>query len=217
MIGGDTLCFSDTSTPDDQSDVIDSTLLSELAANANTSSSYSAGAWWTFYSSVMSNIAWIMSSFSSFNLPLYPYRVNTTQSYLHEIGQAAIHEIVQHIKSSIYNEKLTRLFDALNKAGAGSKELTLFAQSHSKVRKDLILVGISDHGQGNPALVLLALEISSIDLSDASKLLSPATQFDYKVATLDAQLSTDVFNTFKKQIEQKLGDYIKSEVLPVGQ
>ena len=217
MIGGDTLCFSDNSTPDDQSDVIDSTLFSELASNANTSSSYSAGTWWNFYSSVMSNIAWTVFSFSSFNPPPYPYRVNTTQSYLHEIGQAAIHEIVLHIKSTMYNEKLTKLFDALNKAGAGSKELTLFVKSHSKVRKDLMLVGISDHGQGNPALVLLALEISSIDLSDVSKLLSPASQFDYKVATLDGQLSTDVFNRIKKQIEKKLGDYLKSEVLPVGQ
>ena len=165
----------------------------------------------------MSNIAWTMSSFSSFNSPRYPHRVNTTQSYLHEIGQAAIHEIVQHINSSMYNEKLTKLFDALNKAGAGSKELTLFIQSHSKVRKDLLLVGISDAGKGNIALVLLALEISSIDLSDVSKLLSPATQFDYKVATLDGQLSADVFNPVKTQIEDKLGDYLKFKVLSIGQ
>ena len=158
-----------------------------------------------------------MSSFSSFNSPQYPYRVNTTQSHLHEIGQAAIHEIVQHTKSSMYNEKLTKLFDVLNKAGAGSKELTLFAQSHSKVRKDLLIVGISDAGKGNIALVLLALEISSIDLSDVSKLLSPATQFDYKVATLDGQLSADIFIIVKKQIEDKLGDYLKSKVLPIGQ
>ena len=217
MIGGDTLCFSDTSTADDQSDVIDSTLFSELASNVNTTSSYSTAAWWQFYTNVMSNIAWILSSFTSLNPPQHPYRVNTTQSYLHEIGQAAIHEIVQHIKSSTFNEKLTKLFDALNKAGAGSKELTLFVESHSKVRKDLMLVGISDHGQGNPALVLLALEISSIDLSDVKTLLSPASQFDYKVATLDGQLNTDIFNTIKKTIEQKLGDYLKTKVLPVGQ
>ena len=150
LIGGDTLCFSDDSTPDDQSDVIHSTLFRELASNANTTTSYSAGAWWQFYTNVMSNIAWTLSSFTTFNPPQYPYRVNTTQSYLHEIGQVAIYEIAQYIKSSMFNEKLTQLFDSLNKAGAGSKELTLFVESHSKVRKDLLFVGVSDHGQETP-------------------------------------------------------------------
>ena len=187
----------------------------ELVSNQNaTKSSYSADAWLSYYYTYMTHVDWFVSALNPLYSPAHPYRVNTTQSYLHEIGQTVIYEMSQLIQSSAYNKKLTKLIDALNKAR--SKELNLFAQMHSKVRKDLILVGISDYVQGFPTLALIALEISSIDLSDESKLLSRASQFDYKVASFNAQCVTEFFDKIRKLMEKKLGNYLKQLVLPVG-
>ena len=85
---------------------------------------------------------------------------------------------------------------------------------HSKIRKDLLVVGVGDHGYGNTAIVLLGLEVN-VDLSDVNKLLSPTSQFEYKVAVLDGKLDMDIFNSMKKSIEQKLGDSLKSDIFPI--
>ena len=213
LIGGDFLCFTDATTSDSRRDVIDSMLFAEVVSDQNATSSYSANAWLNYYYTYTEFMGWLTTTLFPFYPPRYPYRVNTTQSYLHEIGQAAIHEMSQLIESTAYNEKLTKLIDVLNKAG--SKELNLFARMHSRVRKDLMFVAISDYGQGFPTLALIALEISSIDLSNESKLLSPASQFDYKVTSYNAQLVTEAFDKIRKLIEKKIGDYLKHDVLPV--
>ena len=47
------------------------------------------------------------------------------------------------------------------------------------------------------AIVLLGLEVD-FDLSDVGKLLSPASQFDYKVAVLNGKLDIDIFKLYEK-------------------
>ena len=193
-------------------------LFSQLAAdsryNSSTSQTYSAEAWWHYYNNyVLTSLGWIIPTVPIL-YPGDPYRVNTTRALIYEIGQVVIREISMQINSNQYNANLTRLFDGLIKAGTGSKELTLFSQMHSPIRKDLLVVGVGDHGYGNTAIVLLGLEVN-VDLSDVNKLLSPASQFEYKVAVLDGKLDMDIFNSMKKSIEQKLGDSLKSDIIPI--
>ena len=171
----------------------------------------------------------VQTGFTSFQPPSEPYTVNTTRSYLREIGEVAIREVALHVRTSVYNRKIASLFDALVQAGSGSGEMSLFTKLH-QVRKDMIIVAISFQGEGHkvqghkgevqsqaPDISLVALQIDAIDLSDAKLLLSRAKQFEYKVAFLDGELNESVFDKVKKTIEDKLGDRLKSEVFPIGQ
>ena len=153
LVGGDLVCFNNNSLSYDKSDVLDSMLFSQLASdsryNSSTGQTYSAEAWWHYYNNyVMTNLGWIIPTVPIL-YPGNPFKINTTRSLVYEMGQIVIREISEQINSDQYTAKLTRLFNGLIKAG--SKELTLFSQMHSKIRKDLLVVGVGDHGYGNTA------------------------------------------------------------------
>ena len=218
LVGGDLVCFNNNSISDDKSDVLDSMFFSQLTAdsryNSSSGQTYSAEPWWHYYNNyVMTSLGWIIPTVPIL-YPGYPYKINTTRSLMYEIGQVVIHEISAQINSDQYNAKLTRLFDGLINSGARSKELTLFSQMHSQIRKDLLIVGVGDHGYGNTAIVVLGLELN-VDLSDVNKLLSHASQFDYKVAILDGKLDMDIFNSLKKSIKQKLGHSLQYDIFRI--
>ena len=218
LVEGDLVCFNNNSLSYDKSDVLDSMLFSQLAAdsryNSSTGQTNSAEAWWHYYNNyVMTSLGWIIPTVPIL-YPGNPLKINTTRSLMYEMGQIVIRKISEQINNDQYTAKLTRLFNGLIKAGAGSEELTLFSQMHSKIRKDLLIVGVGNHGNGNTAIVLLGLEVD-FDLSDVGKLLSPASQFDYKVAVLEGKLDMDIFNSMKKSVEQKLGDSLKYDIFPI--
>ena len=124
LVGGALVCFNDNSISDDKSDVLDSMLFSQLAAdskyNFSTGQTYSAEAWWHYYNYVMTSLGWIIPTVPIL-YPDDPYRINTTRAFIYEIGQVVIREISEQINSDQYTANLTRLFNELIKAGTGSK------------------------------------------------------------------------------------------------
>ena len=210
---GDVIVFSDNSNLEDKTDVIESMLLSELAADKKMYPT--ASEWLNFYQSVMGNIGWV--SLASTGFTESTHESDDSKSHLHEVGKVVVNEIAKTTVGNKFSSKLTNFFNGLLNAGVESQELALFTEEHGKdkVRKNFFLAGAVDHDGNNPTLILVAIELN-VDLSSAQTLFCQAKSFRYKVATLAAQLNKVVFDTAKETIETKLGDHLQTDVSPVS-
>ena len=210
LVKGDVMVFSDNSKLEDKTDVIESMLSSELAADAKK---YSTGTeWFTFYQSVMGNLGWtIISSTSSEE---FTHESDNTKSHLHEIGKIIVDEISKAAAvGKNLSFKLRNLFKGLLKAGAESQEVALFTEEHGtdEVRKNFFLAGV----MGNKTLALVAIELN-VDLSSAQTLFYQAKNFDYKVATYVVELNKMKFDQVKEDVETRLGGRLQAFVRPVS-
>ena len=210
---GDVIVFSDNSNLEDKTDVIESMLLSELAADKKMYPT--ASEWFAFYKSIMGNIGWVSPASTGFTESTH--ESDDAKSHLHEVGKVVVDEIAKTAVGNKFSSKLTNFFNGLLNAGIESQELALFTEEHGKdeVRKNFFLAGVVDHDGNNPTLTLVAIELN-VDLNSAQTLFCQAKSFNYKVASYAAQLNKVVFNTVKETIETKLGDHLQTDVRPVS-
>ena len=208
------IVFSDNSNLEEKTAVIESMLLSELAADKKMYPT--ATEWFNFYKTTMNNIGWVNPSSTQFKE--FTHESDNTKSHLHEMGKVIVDEISKTSVGNKFSSKLTNFFNGLLNGGAESQELALFTEEHGKdeVRKTFFLAGVVDvDDENNPTLTLVAIKLN-VDLSSAQTLFCQAKSFNYKVATFVAPLSKDVFDTVKQTIETKLGDRLQTDVRPVS-
>ena len=198
---GDVIVFSDNSNLEDKTDVIESMLLSELAADKKMYPT--ASEWFAFYKSIMGNIGWVSPASTGFTESTH--ESDDAKSHLHEVGKVVVDKIAKTAVGNKFSSKLTNFFNGLLNAGIESQELALFTEEHGKdeVRKNFFLAGVVDHDGNNPTLTLVAIELN-VDLSSAQTLFCQAKSFNYKVASYAAQLNKVVFNWSKKLLRPNL-------------
>ena len=122
VVGGGAISFTSNVSVQHQADVLNSTLLAQLAANKLFDREKQTRAWYNKYHEVLENIAWVVGRFD-----FAEFEASSANFTMDKV----VLEIIATIASGGETEALTTTLNALQSLDPGSKSLTIFDSNGS--------------------------------------------------------------------------------------
>lgn len=181
-----------------RSDVLDSTLLAQLAANKRFDRYENTDDWYKFYLEVLENVGWVVQSFE-----FTQYEAEGTSFTMDKV----VLEILRSIATQDEEQIIQSTIDALEALDDGSGALVLFDDSSSSQTQGSFQISIATEDDGNVAMKLGAYYFS------AEKVTTRFLWFQYSKTEIEmfkgAQqvvLNESVYSQVRDTVIEKLGD-----------
>lgn len=198
VAGGSLISFVAGVSPQNQQDVLNSTLLAQLAANQKFDRENQTAEWYQFYRTVLENVGWVVQQFEfdKFNASGSQFSVDKV-----------VLEILEAIATGDEIEIAQKTIEAMKSLDNGDGRLVLFENQSHTLNQGSFQIGMATDYGGVVAMHFGAFHFTST--SNVTKVLffsfSNSNTSFYKSAQ-SVSLDKQIYSQVRSAIIQKLGD-----------
>lgn len=146
VVAGSVLSFTADLTGDHRQNVLDSTLLAQLASNTKFNATADPVGWYEHYTRVLQEVGWVIQGRG--------FSKHEKRSGTLELNKAAL-GILEAVLSPAKLQVLAKTLDALKRASEGSQALTVFGGNAASSSNGVFQLGAAEQdGNGNVTLGL---------------------------------------------------------------
>ncbi|HEU4562492.1 MAG TPA: hypothetical protein VFS20_31975 [Longimicrobium sp.] len=194
---GSLVSFAVGVSAEHQSDILNSTLLAQLAANKKYNRETQTVEWYAFYHEVLENIGWVIQDFSF-------------TRFSASGGSASVDAVVMTLLAALATGSQLALaqttIKALQSLPANDSRVVLFETNSHTMDKGNFQIGLANDDGGIPVMTFGAFYFSSSQ--QVTRLFSwefKDSDTSFYQATETVSLNEDVYGQVRQQIIQKLG------------
>ena len=184
-----------------QADVLNSTLLAQLAANKKYDREQEAREWYKFYINVLENIGWVLQGF-------------TFTKYQGAGGsltcEKAVIDILSAVATGDQQAVVAATIDALKNLSSRDNRVVLFERESHNLHQGNFQISSAQESGGVVSMATAAMELNS------NEKITKVLFFSWETATTDLyygsqmiNLNLDVYDQIRGDIVKKLGDKAK--------
>lgn len=202
---GSAVSFVSGLTPERQRDVLNSTLLAQLAANKKYDREKATEQWYGFYREVLENLGWVVGNFG-----FKRFEASGTSV---RMDKAAL-EVIKAIATGNELLVLTSTLDALDKANPDSDQIRLFeGNSSSGEDGNFQLATATQDDSGNVSMALGAFYFKADEHRGRFLFWSWSTNsINFYFSTQRVVLNEEIYRTVRQAVVAKLGDHAQTFV-----
>jgi hypothetical protein len=205
--GGSLISFASGVSGQSQSDVLNSTLLAQLAANKKYDREKDTENWYKFYRSVLENVGWVVGSFE-----FQRYEASKASGTIDKIALELLAAIAVGNEIAVVNKTLETAKSLANKASNDGRIKLFESSTHSGSAGNFQIAAASESGN------VMAMKIGAFYFK-AQQTVTNLLFFDFSSsgATIykgsqTVSLNKEVYGNVRQQIVGKLGDKAKSYI-----
>jgi hypothetical protein len=199
--------FNRALSPGDEADVLDSTLLAQLAANGGADREGDLPRWYEAYTNVLTNVAWAMQP-----LVFHACRAGSASMTMDEVARRLLGDAA----SSSEAKAACAALQALTSADGG-QPLALFEHSASLSTGGAFQLHVVSVVNGGVQMILGALYFTTS--APAQSVLTaplPASGTTINTAVRTATFDRDAYAVIRATVREKLGSYAESYVASIN-
>jgi hypothetical protein len=200
---GSLTSFVEGVDPSLKTDVMNSTLLAQLAANKARDRYKQPRAWFDYYKNVLENIGW--------NAPGFAFDKYTSGGSTVNMDKAVL-EILGAICTGNEIAVMAATMNALKNLPAGSPQITIWnANASDGAAGNFQILPCAQTPNGNVVMVMDAMQFNArVSHGQFLWWTWSSTEIDIDRAAFRLELNTDVYSKIRSDVSTKLGDRAKS-------
>lgn len=205
VVGGGAISFTPGVSRQHQEDVLNSTLLAQLAANKKFDRENQTREWYDYYRTVLENIAWVVGNFK------FSKYDSTASSFTMD---KVVLEIIAAIATGGQAEILLATLNALESQDPGSKAITIFNSNGSIGEGGNFQISAStEDPSGNVSLSLGTFYFKSTEHKTSFLFFSWSTQnIQFYTGAESVTLNEVIYQGIRQAVIDKLGEKAKNYV-----
>lgn len=204
---GSLTCFVEGVSPQNKSDVLNSTLLAQLAADKKYNRETDVMNWYKYYSEILSNVGWVVSG--------YNWEEKKASSMSFTMDKAVL-EIAAAALTGPEGAVVAATLSALKNLPEKDNRLVLFNHASSSDKAGNFQISTCVEENGTVAMRTMAFYYnSSTSNTDVLFFSYNSASTELTQSTQDQALNSDVYASVRSTIITKLGNNAKNFILEI--